>query len=331
MLINTTKTTIQATKIAISYNGNDEYNAILNIITIFRLMKLNIIFEPIEIAGNNYKKCINYGIDENNLTHLKNTNFLFHSPFNYNNFNAKTQIKASDYLDVAMENYFIRYYSIVDDNKIFFKTIFTNYFNKKKKYISNLQDFSNFIDQKESDEICCNYDFSISFGRKYAMFELKKSNDYTTICFIREFLNFVNLQDYSNKIRQFQKLDDVIKYCRKEFFCNSDAEIIEINNSFLSQIKNIKYNIDKEEILYNSFDENCNIVEKNEEFIKIKLKGRYIVSQISNSIKEMKVLLPEGFELHQIMSDDIEFYPNINIWYTEVIEPLIILTRTEKL
>ena len=330
MLINKTKTTIQASKIAISYNNNEEYNAILKIITIFRLMKLNIIFEPIEIAGDNYKKSINCGIDESNLTHLKNTNFFFHTPFNYDNFNNKIQIKANYYLNVAMEYFFTRYYKIVDDNNLISSITNTNYFNEQQEYIKNINDFDIFFDKDNKESMCDDYDFSISFGRKYASFELKNTSDYAIICFICEFLNFVNLQDYGDKIKQFKNIDEVIKYCRKEFFENKNTEIIEIKDSFLSKINNIEYNIENRELHKDIFNKDIELTKKNDEFIKIKIIGKYIISQIVNNIKEKQVPLPEGFELYQIISNDIEFYPNINFWYRDAINPIIILKRVDK-
>ena len=126
MFVNSTKTTLPSFCISISYNNENSFEIITKIIQLFRYMKLNIVFEPIEIAGQNYLRNIKYGIDEENLSRLKKNSILLHTPFDYSYFKENEHISAEKYLDTALQNCFIKSFSSEEDAAIFFAS-FTHF------------------------------------------------------------------------------------------------------------------------------------------------------------------------------------------------------------
>jgi len=309
VFVNPTKTTLQAFRVAVSYNNEDDFSIISKIIQLFRWMKINVIFEPVDIAGNNYQKHIIYGIDENNLSNLKKTNILLHTKFDYSFFNKMTQFLAEEYLDIALKNCFVK--TFTSETSELFQT---NFFLQNKQFIFNINDY---IDCYNNNAKVINYndvksaDFYYSFGEEYSVFGLNSSDEKAVINFTIELLNFLKLRDCSEFLQNFNNIDEAIN----ELKTNARDTYIEINSDcFFPKIiwKDIETQIPSK------------LTE-----IETKLEGKFIVSKLVSMIKERQIKLREEYELNQVLCNNIEYYPNINFWNEVVINPIIKLKKRE--
>lgn len=298
MLINNTKQTLQAFKIAISYNDEAGFLAICKIIKLFKLMKINAVFEPIDIAGENYKKGIKYGIEEQNLTHLLANNILIHTQFDLLSFDEMEQINPDEYINIAMENLVIKRFI---GNGQFLTT--------ETKYAKMVNNSSNNEGTEDVDDI----DFSFAIGKQYANCLLKKINDDGIYQFLIELFDFLGLAEQKNFLTGFTSLEEAEMWLKD----NTVDKVVEIQN-------------DKIAFLYNEHDlvENGKLTEKITE-IKTTLNGNFLVSNLVQNIKEKHIKLPDGLRLYQIMAYGIEVYPNVNFWNRVVKNPVIILDKND--
>ena len=310
MFVNLTKTTLQAFRIGVSYNNEYDFSVISRIIQLFRWMKINVIFEPVEIAGNNYQKQMIYGIDEGNLSHLKKTNMLLHTKFDYSFFNKRTQFLAEEYLDIALKNCFVK--TFTSEASELFQTIF---FSQNKHYIFNINDYVNCYDNNakviDYNDVE-NIDFYCSFGEEYSIFGLNNSNEKAVINFTIELLNFLKLYDCSEFLRNFNNISEAINELKKT---NARDAYIEINSNYFFP-----------KIIWKDIETQIPIKLTETE---TKLEGKFIVSKLVSMIKERQIKLREEYELNQILCNNIEYYPNINFWDEVVINPIIKLEKRE--
>ena len=318
MIVNSSKTTLPVFRVAIAYNDEVGFNVISKIIQLFRWMKINIIFEPIEVAGQNYQKKMIYGIDEENLSHLKKTNILLHTPFDYSFFDKNTQFNIEQYLNIALQNCFIKTYSNTEDeNKKNIENLYeTNFFSKNKQYVENINDYSKYTDicnQNFSVEILKNVDFYQSFGSKYSIFALNNFNDKTIIKFVIEMLKYFNMVSQFKELKSCNNIDEAIKLLKKQEK-NFISEIKVQNIHFLPEIKLKDAKIKLPSKITN---------------IETKLQGKFQICKLVEAIKERQIKLPDDYELYQIFANDVECYPNINFWEETVIDPTVILRRKE--
>ena len=324
MFVNSTKTTLSSFCISISYNDENSFEIITKIIQLFRYMKLNIVFEPIEIAGQNYLKNIKYGIDEENLLRLKKNSILLHTPFDYSSFKENEHILAEKYLDIALQNYFIKSFSI-EKNKIIKQNILkTDFFAKKIKYISNLGDYNYIINSNESNDkqsLLNSYkdllkvDFYYSFGSKYSIFALNNFDDQAILFFIIEMLKYLgfNEQAFFLKSISDKNFNEVLEYLKHNDQAKAISTVKTDNIKILPKItwKNIPTNLPDE-------------ITKTE----TKLDGKFLIKDLVVRIKNKQIKLNgEEYELCQILDNEIEYYPNINFWDEIIINPVIKLQK----
>ena len=313
MLVNNTKNTLPVFRISIAYSNEEGFTVLTNIIQLFRWMKINAIFEPIDIAGHNYQKKMKYGIDEGNLRHLKQTNIFLHTPFDYVDFDKNTQMNADKYLDIALQNYFIKSFSFQEETNTFVPTTYmTSFFEKNREYISNIDDYKFLIEdvmlQSNNETIVLNEcNFCYSFGADYASFSLNKLDDKSIIGFVGELLKVLNLQKQAAFLRNFHNISAAIMELKKT---TVDAYVM------VDEIKLIEPIVWKEtgiRLPYRLTD------------IETTLDGKYQISNLVGAIKEGQIKLPDNCELWQIISDNVEYYPNINFWEQVVVNPNVIL------
>ena len=318
MIVNSSKTTLPVFRVAIAYNDEAGFDVISKIIQLFRWMKINIIFEPIEVAGQNYLKKMIYGIDEENLSNLKKTNILLHTPFDYSFFDNNTQFNVEKYLNIALQNCFIKTYSNKEDsnNKIVEKLYETDFFSNNKKYIANINDYNKYTaicDQNFSAEILKNVDFYQSFGSKYSIFALNNFNDSAIINFIIKMLEYFNISSQFPELKSCNNIEEAVKLLKKQEK-NFISEIKVQDIHLLPEIKLKDMEIKLPSKLTN---------------IETKLEGKFQICKIVEVIKEHQIKLPDDYELYQIFANDVEYYPNINFWEETVIDPTVILRRKE--
>lgn len=312
VLVNSTKNTLKGFKISIAWNNEEGFEKINQIIQLFRWMKLNIVFEPVDIAGQNYQKNIKYGLDEPTLTHIKKTNLLIHTAFDYQYFNSSQHKNAEYYLNTAMKNYFIKYYF---DDKMLIKD--TMFFEKNRDYIKNISDFyklnieQNNYTKLDNKTLIENADFYYSYGENFAIFSLNKLNsDDVLKRFIIELLRYLKLEDKAEFLLKFKNIPEAIKELRQN---------VDIVFTPIEEIKNIK-------IEWNDIQGKIPSFLDNE---ITQLNGIYKVCDIVEAIKDKKTKLLDEYELHLIFANDIEVYPNINFWEDVVINPVIKLQKID--
>lgn len=315
MLVNSTKTTLPVFKIAIAWNNEDGFNIINKIIQLFKWFRINAVFEPIDIAGVNYQKKIQYGIDESNLTHLINTNILIHTKFNYDFFQKEEQMNVEKYLNFVMQNYFIKFFHKNNDHDDNYNKFYneTNFFQKNKNYIENIDD----IKFKDTDftfnDNIKDFNFSFSFGYRYAIFNLNSFYDYDAKNFAVELLKYLNLESEAKFVSDFKTIDETINELKKN----------KTNIVSYTKIENITK---EENIVWKKFD---NIMPSELKEENNEITGIFKVCDIVNDIKEKKIKLPDELELYQIISNEIEYYPNINFWNEYIVNPIIKLKKIE--
>ena len=320
MLVNSTKTTLPVFRIAISYNDENGFSIISKIIQLFRWMKINIIFEPVEVAGRNYEKKMLYGIDEENLTHLKKTNLFLHTPFDYSCFDKNTQMEVEKYLDIALRNCFIKTFSNTEgrydeSEEKMFQTCF---FEKNCQYIVNIDEYKEFMIEgklktADTDDLH-NCDFYYSFGAGRSIFAINNLSEKSVVHFVYELLNYLGMFEYSRKLANFKTIDDAINSFKKE-----DKSNISVVN-----LDNVKYI--KEIIWKDILTKLPNVLAETE----TKLEGKFQICQLVLAIKERQIKLPDEYELYQIFANDVEYYPNINFWDEIAINPIINLRKREE-
>ena len=315
MLVNSTKTTLPVFKIAISWNNEDGFNIINKIIQLFKWFRVNAVFEPIDIAGENYQKKIKYGIDESNLTHLINTNILIHTKFNYDFLRKEEQMNVEKYLNFVMQNYFIKFFQKNNDHGDNYNKFYneTNFFQKNKNYIANINDIK-FKDKNFTfNDNVKDFNFSFSFGYRYAIFNLNSFYDYDAKNFAVELLKYLNLESEAKFVSDFKTIDETINELKKN----------KTNIVSYTKIENITK---EENIVWKKFD---NIIPSELKEENNEITGIFKVCDIVNDIKEKKIKLPDELELYQIISNEIEYYPNINFWNEYIVNPIIKLKKIE--
>lgn len=309
MFINSTKTTLNAPKIAICSNDEEGFVAIQKIIQLFRWLNINTTFEFFEIAGKQYEKGLEYGISEPDLVRLKKTNILIHTKFD-ETFATNKKFTQLEYLNIAMRNLFIENFY---DNNIK-TTNKTDFFTQQQKYISNDNDFEIYTKELNTNNQQTNNDklkFSKSFGNKYAIFSLYDYSDFTILTLMDEILNFANIKN-DKRINEYQDIQTAISELKKQY--KEEPTII----NKLNYANEIKYNIEIQEFKQDLTNTATSLV------------GLFSVKQIVSSIKEKQVKIPDGMEISQIIADNIEVYPNIAFWEDNVLNPTIILRNELK-
>lgn len=322
MFVNSTKTTLSSFCISISYNDENSFEIITKIIQFFRYMKLNIVFEPVEIAGQNYLKNIKYGIDEENLSRLKKNSILLHTPFDYSYFKENEHILAEKYLDTALQNCFIKSFSVKKNKIIKQNTLKTDFFAKKNEYISNLDDYNLISNELNNEQSLLNdyrdllkADFYYSFGSKYSVFALNNFGDQAILFFTIEILKYLGFDEQVNFLSNMpdKNFNEVLKYLKDNCQAKAISAVKTDNIKILPEItwKNIPTNLP-------------NKITK----IETKLDGKFFVKDLVAGIKNKQIKLNgEEYELYQILDDEIEYYPNINFWDEIIINPVIKLQK----
>ena len=62
---------------------------------------------------------------------------------------------------------------------------------------------------------------------------------------------------------------------------------------------------------------------------KFSLNGVFLVKELVECIKTKQIKIPDNTRLYQIITDDVEVYPNINFWNDVVINPTLIFETCE--
>lgn len=306
MFINSTKTTLNAPKIAICSNDEEGFIAIQKIVQLFRWLNINATFEFFEIAGKQYEKGLIYGISEPDLVRLKKTNLLIHTKFD-ESFSNENNLKQNEYLNIAMRNYFVESFYKNGSQKI----CETSFFQQQKPYIKNIEDFEVYTGKVEknnskNDEIIT---FSKSFGSNYAIFSLYNYEDVVILNLMQCLLNFANIDI---DICKYKDVKIAIDELKKTY--NEKPKVVEkINYAPAIQYK----------IALQSF---CTDITENQ----INLEGLFNVKQVVSAIKDKKVKIPDEMEIDKVIADGIEVYPNLAFWEDNVLNPIILLRKELK-
>ena len=305
MFINSTKTTLNAPKIAICSNDDEGFFAIQKIVQLFRWLNINTTFEVFEIAGKQYEKGLQYGISEPDLVRLKQTNILIHTKFD-EHLKTKNTISQIEYLNIAMRNYFIK--NVYQNNKQDINDCF--FYQQHKEHIKNIYDFDKYKTSNKNTAIQMqqNLQFTLSFGEKYAIFSLYDYSDETILSLMNEFLSFANIEKNIDLLK-YQDIKTAINELKKQY-----KEIPTIIEKF-NYTPKIEYKTELQ-----IFNQNLT---KNE----TKFNGLFSVKQIVSAIKEKQVKIPDEMEIDKIIADNIEVYPNIAFWDDNVLNPTIILRK----
>ncbi len=318
MFVNPTKTTLPSIHISISYNNEKDFIAISKIIQLFQIMKINLTFEIIEIAGKNYLKNIIYGITEDNLLRLKKTHLLLHTPFDYSFFKKNEHILVEKYLNIALQNLFIKTFNFLETKKTKQNLFQTFFFSKNNKYISNIKDYNLYKVAKyyNNYKFLNKSDFYQSFGAKYSIFAINNIDNKILTNVAIEILKYLNLNDQVSILEKFINTDinKVIEFFKKNTVKNFSAVKIENINTL-------------PQLIWNN-NEKTKLPTKLTK-IKTKLKGKYKINEIVEAIKNENIKIPKEYQLYQILDDKIEYFPNINFWNETIINPIIILKKNE--
>ena len=271
-------------------------------------MRINAIFEPIEIAGKNYQKFMEYGIDENNLKHLKQNNILVHTAFDYSFFNENKQTNADIYLNIALKNYAIKLFN--DKN---LRIIQTKFLTDNETYIENIDDLKNMYkieDVKNCKDI--QFDFNMSFGEKYSIFCIKNLSQQSIKNFIIEILRYLNLTEQLTFLMSCKDVDEAIEKLKKNRNIAYQMNTCNRQEFIKIEWKNIE-------------QQNINKIEK----IETQLSGLFKISDLVEKIKMKQIKLPDEYELYQIICNNIEYYPNINFWEEIAVNPTVKIRKIE--
>lgn len=325
--INATKKTLISTKIAISYDNEESFKVINKIITIFRWLKINIIFEAIEFGGDNYKKNIKTGITEDNLSNLKHNCILINASFQELNYDKNNgDIDVGIYFDNALRNLIkIKYFK-----QNLFKAEKTKYLLSQEYVIENKDYYDNLIKEINinNDKSVAGKNISINdtpnliihIGSKYIIFDIKQIlDDKQIIEIIIKILTICNLQERANIIQGFNKIDELIVFLKKQ-------------NLKMVQVCKINY---IQDLIYKQNIDCNNISNLKIENNETHLEGLFLISEVVENIKYKKIKLPENKELYRILcnigGDLIEVYPNINFWNDKILNPIIILKEKDNI
>ena len=297
---------MNAPKIAICSNDDEGFFAIQKIVQLFRWLNINTTFEFFEIAGKQYEKGLIYGISEPDLVRLKKTNLLIHTKFD-ESYSNENNLKQSDYLNIAMRNYFVESFYQHGSQKM----CETAFFQNQQKYIKNIEDFE--VCTKLVEENNCKNEeiitFSKSFGSSYAIFSLYNYEDVVILQMLECILRFFN---FTFDLQQYQDVKNAITDLRKHY--KEEPKVVDkINYAPAIQYK----------IALQSF---CNdITEK-----QVKLEGLFNVKQVVSAIKDKKVKIPDEMEIAKVIAVGIEVYSNLAFWEDNVLNPTIFLRKELK-
>ena len=313
MFVNTTKTTLPVLKIAIAWNDEEGFTAINKIIKLCKWMRLNFIFEPIDVAGQNYQKNMVYGIDEDNLTRLKNTDIFFHTKLDYSFFDKNKHTNVEEYIDIAMENCNRIYF--FDKQKLQKETFF---FTENKQYIKNACDFELKSevkdDGKSSDILSENYDFYQSVGHKYTVFAVNEIDEKSLMRCFEELLDFVGLGSKNDLLKKFENCQNAIQETINFLQKNNVKNVSCVEKQMFKLLPEIEF-VDVKK----SNDNGIEITEKHTQF-----EGKFVVSDLVSMIKEGEIKVAEDLYLYQIFANGVEVYPNVNFWDAVVFNPVVI-------
>ena len=337
--INATKSTLVAKKIAISYSNEDDFLVINNVIQILSLLKINATFEKIDIHHDNYLKNIKTGISEENLTFLKKNGIFIHTPFDMKYFSKENgDIDLKYYLNYALHCCFSL--NFCSNGGVFYEM--TNFFEKHKSFLVNQQDIIDKILEIKSF-LCKQLDktnieifnndtnadiwYTIYFGEKHIIFDLKNTNDLVIIDFLKTFLVYYGLEQYLVYFEGQTSLKNII------------AKLKEINKARMiittKQLIDFCMTNDKHENVFfleysNDEIKRCKeMIPNNITAMKTTFNGLFVVKELVEDFKIRKIKIPEDTRLYKIISNDIEIYPDINFWDDVVVDPIILLVKCD--
>ena len=337
--INATKSTLVAKKIAISYSNEDDFLVINNVIQILSLLKINATFEKIDIHPDNYLKNIKTGISEENLTFLKKNDIFIHTPFDMKYFaKDNNDVDLKYYLNYALHCCFSL--NFCSNGGVFYEM--TNFFEKHKSFLVNQQDIIDKILEiksflfkqldKTNIEIFNNYTnadiwYTIYFGEKHIIFDLKNTNDVAIIDFLKTFLVYYGLEQYLVYFEGQTSLKNIIaklKEINKARMIITTKQLMDFNTA-KHTYKNVfflKYND-------NEINRSKEIIPNNISAMKTTFNGIFFVKDLVEDFKMRHIKIPDGMRLYKIIGNDIEVYPDINFWNDMAINPTIILTKCD--
>ena len=320
--INSTKQTLHATKVAISYQNEKSFGVISEIIHVLRLLKINLVFETIDIPADNYTKHIHTGISEDNLSNLKKNKIFIHTKLNTSQCQQNNgDINITEYLNIALQNYIkISYYQ--DSSKTIITK--TNYLLSQEKYLKNIEYFNNLIDKHQitinnSKEPCLN----IFVGHKYLVFEINDevNREETIATCVKEFLKICNLKYQNSLIQKFRTHSSIIAYLK----CNQDKIKIDAIKK-INLLTNIEY-------LPSIIKQGTNIPDKLSQEQTI-LQGLFLIKDIVAKIKNKNIVLPKNMKLYQILcqynNNLVEVYPNENFWEEYAVNPILVIKENDE-
>ena len=337
--INATKSTLVAKKIAISYSNEDDFLVINNVIQILSLLKINATFEKIDIHHDNYLKNIKTGISEENLTFLKKNDIFIHTPFDMKYFSKENgDIDLKYYLNYALHCCFSL--NFCSNGGVFYEM--TNFFEKHKSFLVNQQDIIDKILEIKSF-LCKQLDktnieifnndtnadiwYTIYFGEKHIIFDLKNTNDVAIIDFLKTFLVYYGLEQYLVYFEWQTSLKNIIaklKEINKARMIITTKQLMDFNTA-KHTYKNVfflKYND-------NEINRSKEIIPNNISAMKTTFNGIFFVKDLVEDFKMRHIKIPDGMRLYKIIGNDIEVYPDINFWNDMAINPTIILTKCD--
>lgn len=245
MIVNDTKKTLPAIRIALSYGDEQGFEALQKVINLIRFAKINAIFEIFDLAGENYQKGLPYGIAEADLVRLSKCNVLLHTPYNYTFFNKNRHFEMDKYLNIALEQF-------VDENGFG-----TNYYKKNEKFLTNKDEYKK-LEQKTN--------FKSTFGEHIFTMQLDKYDDLSILNFCKDLFNILEIHNFDEILSKNKTIENTIKELKtiaKEFLA------VDIKN-FLPEPKIDLKNVELP----------LKITKK-----ETKLKGFYKVSELVEHIK----------------------------------------------
>ena len=336
--INATKSTLLAKKIAINYSNESDFAVINNIIQIFRLLKINATFEKIDIHSDNYLKNIKTGITEENLTFLKKNDIFIHTSFDMRHFSKDNgDIDLNYYLNYALHCCFSL--NFCEKNLIFQKT--TSFFDNHRQFIVNQKDITDSLSKVKllllcqklnkhsldviDDEKNVDVWYKIYFGEKHIIFDLKQTDALAIIDFIKTLLVYYGLEQYIVYFEEQQSINTIImnlKEINKAGMIVTTKQMVEC----CSMKKNEYFFMLNYE---NNISKSRNDLPNRIDVCKFSLNGVFLVKELVECIKTKQIKIPDNTRLYQIITDDVEVYPNINFWNDVVINPTLIFETCE--
>lgn len=337
--INATKSTLVAKKIAISYSNEDDFLVINNVIQILSLLKINATFEKIDIHPDNYLKNIKTGISEENLTFLKKNDIFIHTPFDMKYFSKENNyVDLKYYLNYALHCCFSL--NFCSNGDVFHKT--TDFFEKNKPFLVNKKETNNQILEIKSF-LCKQLDktnieifnndtnadiwYTIYFGEKHIIFDLKNTNDVAIIDFLKTFLVYYGLEQYLVYFEGQTSLKNIIaklKEINKARMILTIKQLIDfcMTNDKHENVFFLKYNDDEIKRCKEMMPNNITAM-------KTTFNGLFVVKELVEAFKIRKIKIPEDTRLYKIISNNIDVYPDINFWDDVIMNPTILLVNRD--